>query len=538
MSVPSAFGAPVLAARIRVAPEDFRVEELPAFEPSGSGEHLLLEVEKRGLNTAFVAARLARWAGIPEAGVGHAGLKDRHAVTRQRFSLHLPKKQAPDLDALQVEGLRVLEVAWHGRKLQRGALAGNRFELVLREVAGDRAAIEERLARIATRGVPNAFGEQRFGHGGGNVGKALAMFAQEGRGRRMGRNQRAMLLSAARSALFNRVLAARVADGSWDRGLEGEVWMLAGSRSVFGPEPWGEALAARLATFDIHPSGPLWGRGELRSQGACRALELAALVEAHGPTPMCEDMMPCFMEEYVVTIPTGEKITVHEWVDYTENGKFDLGDERMVVSFDDFRGLTGGAQLLYRPKHGMWSTTLTGRYDDDSYMGGLLVDGTTTLTYHSIVFTWELENDRLRIGDWTDGYGEDGPISTQSFNRFRDGERTALLDAFLTIETNASDMDAIDVTMQWQPANWIEETPVSTLESIETLDFGIVNGALILEAGSFQYTFTPLEGVVVTARITVDADPAYLAWELDEDGDGTFELSGRIAQSDFRFILP
>lgn len=280
MSVPSAFGAPVLAARIRVAPEDFRVEELPAFEPSGSGEHLLLEVEKRGLNTAFVAARLARWAGIPEAGVGHAGLKDRHAVTRQRFSLHLPKKQAPDLDALQVEGLRVLEVAWHGRKLQRGALAGNRFELVLREVAGDRAAIEERLARIATRGVPNAFGEQRFGHGGGNVGKALAMFAQEGRGRRMGRNQRAMLLSAARSALFNQVLAARVADGSWDRGLEGEVWMLAGSRSVFGPEPWGEALAARLAAFDIHPSGPLWGRGELRSQGACRALELAALADA------------------------------------------------------------------------------------------------------------------------------------------------------------------------------------------------------------------------------------------------------------------
>ena len=86
-----------------------------------------------------------------------------------------------------------------------------------------------------------------------------------------------MLLSAARSVLFNRVLEARVADGSWDEGMDGEVWMLDGSRSVFGPEPWSEALAQRLAGFDIHPSGPLWGRGTLRSEGACRALELAAL---------------------------------------------------------------------------------------------------------------------------------------------------------------------------------------------------------------------------------------------------------------------
>ena len=280
MSEPGdAFGGPVLSARIRAVPEDFRVEELPAFEPAGAGEHLLLTVEKRGLNTAFVARALAQWAGIHESGIGYAGLKDRHAVTRQRFSVHLPKKVAPDPAALQVDGLRVLDAAWHGRKLQRGALAGNRFGLVLRDVAGAHAAIEARLGQIAARGVPNAFGGQRFGHGGGNVGKALALFARDGRGRRMGREQRSLLLSAARSALFNRVLAARVADGSWERGLDGEVWMLAGSRSVFGPEPWSEALAARLAAFDIHPSGPLWGRGELRSQGACRDLELAALAD-------------------------------------------------------------------------------------------------------------------------------------------------------------------------------------------------------------------------------------------------------------------
>lgn len=270
-----AFGGPALTARIRVQPEDFRVEELDGFEASGEGEHLLLTVEKRGMNTAFVAREIARWAGVQELAVGYAGLKDRHAVTVQRFSVQLPGREAPDMATLERDGLRVLAQARHRRKLPRGALAGNRFVLVLRDVAGQREAIEERLTRIAGHGVPNAFGEQRFGHGGGNVHKAQAMFA----GRRVGREQRSMLLSAARSALFNKVLAARVADGSWERGLEGEVWMLAGSRSVFGPEPWSDALGQRLDTFDIHPSGPLWGRGELRSQEACRELELAALAD-------------------------------------------------------------------------------------------------------------------------------------------------------------------------------------------------------------------------------------------------------------------
>lgn len=271
--LPRAFGDTVLTAQIRVAPEDFFVAELPAFEPTGEGEHLLLTIEKRGLNTAFVAKELARWAGIPEMGVSYAGLKDRHAVTRQRFSVHLPKKIAPDFAALQVEGLKILESTWHNRKLPRGALAGNRFVLVLHNIEGDRDAIESRLAQIAARGVPNWFGEQRFGHGGGNIAKALAMFG----GRRVKRDERSILLSAARSELFNRVLTARVGDGCWDRPLDGEVWMLDGSRSVFGPEPWNDELARRLADFDIHPSAPLWGAGELRSTGECARIELAAM---------------------------------------------------------------------------------------------------------------------------------------------------------------------------------------------------------------------------------------------------------------------
>ena len=286
-----AHGQAVLEARLRTTPEDFRVEELPSFEPSGSGEHLLLTVEKRGMNTAFAAKRLAQWAGVGEMAIGYAGMKDRHAVTRQRFSVHLPKRVAPDLAALQgaavaatdaapAEQLRVVEHHWHSRKLPRGALAGNRFVLVLREVHGEHAAIEARLQAIAGQGVPNYFGEQRFGREGDNIANALAMFA----GRRVRREQRGMLLSAARSQLFNRVLSARVEAGNWTglehgRGLDGEVWTLDGSRSVFGPEPFSEVLAKRVAEFDIHPSGPLWGRGDLRSRGEVAALELTALAD-------------------------------------------------------------------------------------------------------------------------------------------------------------------------------------------------------------------------------------------------------------------
>lgn len=276
-ALPRAHGDVVLSADIRACADDFYVEELPAFEPSGEGEHLLLTIEKRGMNTAFVARRLAEWAGIDERGIGYAGLKDRHALTRQRFSVHLPHRQAPSLEALAVEGeseaLRVLDHAWHARKLPRGALAGNRFVLVLRAVRGEREAIDARLAAIAARGVPNYFGEQRFGRGGDNLHAALSMFA----GRRVGREQRTHLLSAARSALFNRVLGARVAAGCWDSALDGEVWMLDGSRSVFGPEPFSDPLAQRLAAFDIHPSGPLWGQGPLRSTGEVARVELAAM---------------------------------------------------------------------------------------------------------------------------------------------------------------------------------------------------------------------------------------------------------------------
>jgi tRNA pseudouridine13 synthase len=237
----------------------------------------------------FVAKRLAAWGGIAEMGVGYAGMKDRHAVTRQRFSVHFPKRVSPDIGLLESSDLRVLGHSWHNRKLSRGALAGNRFVLVLREVVGDHAAIERRLELIGQHGIANYFGEQRFGRDGDNVEAAQRMFAAEAQARanvagarmsgaapRLRREQRSIYLSAARSEIFNAVLARRIEAGNWNTGAEGEVWMLDGTQSVFGPEALDEALSQRVADQDIHPTGPMWGAGELRSQGAVRALEQQA----------------------------------------------------------------------------------------------------------------------------------------------------------------------------------------------------------------------------------------------------------------------
>ena len=285
-----AHGAPVLKARMRVSPEDFRVDEIDTFEASGSGEHLLLSIEKREMTTMHAARRIAQWAGVAESAIGFAGMKDRHAVTRQRFSVWIPKKVSPDIAALPSDDLKVLSANWHARKLPRGALTGNRFVLVLRGVEGDRADIDARLHSIATRGVPNYFGEQRFGRSGDNVAQALAMFA----GRRVRREERSMLLSAARSQIFNAVLDQRVERADWDRGIEGDVFMLDGSHSVFGPVDIDETIATRLASFDIHPTGPMWGRGELRTQASVQALEAEI---AQSNTELCNGLEAAGMKQ-------------------------------------------------------------------------------------------------------------------------------------------------------------------------------------------------------------------------------------------------
>jgi len=267
--LPRALGGAPARGLLRVRAEDFRVDEIAGFEPSGHGEHAFLLVEKTGANTDWVARQLARAAGVAPLAVGYAGLKDRHAVTRQAYTVHLGNRAEPDWSALAIDGVRVVSATRHARKLKRGAHRGNRFRIRLRAVAGGRDGIATRVADVATRGVPNYFGEQRFGRDAGNVELARRLFG----GARLPREQRGIALSAARSQLFNAVLARRVADDSWDRALDGDVYMLDGTHSIFGPEPPGAALAERLARFDIHPTGPLWGEGALRSEGAVAGLE-------------------------------------------------------------------------------------------------------------------------------------------------------------------------------------------------------------------------------------------------------------------------
>lgn len=270
-SLPFAHGGPPLSGALRQTPEDFCVDEELGFEADGSGEHALVRVEKRGANTEWVARELARFAGVADHAVGYAGMKDRHAVTRQTFSIHLPGRPDPDWSTLQHPEFRVLSAARHGRKLKIGALRGNAFRIVVRDVAGDRGQLDARIDSIRRDGVPNYFGEQRFGRGGDNVDNARRMFA----GRRVRRHERGMLLSAARSFLFNEVLARRVRSGTWNAAEEGDVWMLAGSQSIFGPQPLDDEIRQRIGSGDIAPTGPLFGRGDVRTTGTVGELERA-----------------------------------------------------------------------------------------------------------------------------------------------------------------------------------------------------------------------------------------------------------------------
>jgi len=273
---PTAHGQPPARGRIRVEPEDFRVEEVLGFPADGAGGHVLLTVEKRGANSGWVAGQLARAAGIAVRDVGFSGHKDRQAVTVQAFSLPLAAGQPlePWL-AHTGEGYRVVGAARHGRKLRPGSHRANRFALRVRELAGERAQIAERLERIGAQGVPNYFGPQRFGREGANLRRARDWAAGGAPPRE--RPQRSFALSAGRSYLFNRVLGARVARGDWNRLLPGEAVMLDGRRSFFAAPEIDAVLEARGTALDVHPSGPLPGRGASPATGLALEIEAAAL---------------------------------------------------------------------------------------------------------------------------------------------------------------------------------------------------------------------------------------------------------------------
>jgi tRNA pseudouridine13 synthase len=277
LNVPRAFGAPLCSGRVRVEPEDFVVEEDLGFAPSGAGAHVLIKVRKRGANTEWVAREIGRAAGCRPGDVGFAGLKDRHAVTVQWFSVPSPRGATyvgdviEKLQGLRGEGFEVLEAHAHAKKLPRGALAGNRFAIRVRDVSADDAAIAERVDAIASRGLPNFFGPQRFGREGANLRKIPADLTSGLSGVHPG--ERTYVLSAARSLVFNAVLAERVSDGSWCQLEVGDVANLDGTGSVFAVESVDDLLRDRVTALDVHPSGPMWGKGEVLSKGRIQQLE-------------------------------------------------------------------------------------------------------------------------------------------------------------------------------------------------------------------------------------------------------------------------
>ncbi|QJR80410.1 tRNA pseudouridine(13) synthase TruD [Alteromonas pelagimontana] len=270
---------PVATGAFKTRPEDFQVIEALGYEPAGEGEHQFLFIEKVNLNTAFVAEQLAKFTGLPLRNVTYAGRKDKFALTRQWFGLHAPGKPNFDFSGFTLPGVKICQHSRHNRKLKTGQLQGNDFVITLRHITQP-ATIIQRLERISSHGVPNYFGEQRFGvmrvdengkrQEGGNLALAQRMVAGEAI---RNRNKRSMALSALRSWLFNECISVRIGQGDFDNILAGDALMLKGSNSFFIEDGSDTTVNTRYQQQDLAPTAPLWGQGKLAVTAQALALE-------------------------------------------------------------------------------------------------------------------------------------------------------------------------------------------------------------------------------------------------------------------------
>jgi tRNA pseudouridine13 synthase len=255
--------------------ENFVVEEIPAYLPVGVGEHTFCWIEKRDLTTHEAVRRLGRVLGVNDRDIGYAGLKDRHATTRQWLSI--PGVEPAVAASAEVDGLRVLEAKAHGNKLRMGHLKGNQFEVILSELTpGEPERLQELLTALARDGLPNKFGEQRFGREGDNVETALAVLRRQRR--EPDRRKRELLFSALQSAVFNRALELRAASGGLLGLRAGDVLKKTETGGLFVTSDL-ETDAARVAAGEVVPTGPMPGNREIEPpEGtAARALEDEAL---------------------------------------------------------------------------------------------------------------------------------------------------------------------------------------------------------------------------------------------------------------------
>jgi len=272
---------PGTGGSVRVSEEDFRVEELPLYEPSGEGSHLYLTVEKVGRTTPEVARELALALEVRERDVGYAGLKDKRAIAVQRFSV--PASGRADEIARRAPGLagagwRVTAVALHGNKLRPGHLRGNLFRIVVRGIAPGALERADRIrAELQARGAPNLYGPQRFGRRGDNASLGAAVLRRDASPK--DRFLRRLALSALQAELFNRCLAARLRDGLFERAIDGDVLRKRQTGGLFVSED-AAADTARVASGEIDPAGPLPGHSLFAARGEALGREQVVLLEA------------------------------------------------------------------------------------------------------------------------------------------------------------------------------------------------------------------------------------------------------------------
>lgn len=308
--------APESTGIIKQRLEDFQVTEILGYEPCGEGEHVYLWVRKVELNTAFVAEALAKFAGVPLRSVTFAGRKDKYAVTEQWFSVHIPGKNMPDWSQFVLDGATILSFKRHNKKLRTGVLRGNRFIITVRDL---KAAVdlEASLKQIQEKGVPNYFGEQRFGNKNSNLYLANLMLGGE---TIRNRNKRSMAISALRSWLFNEVVSQRIANELFNKVLEGDAMQLAGSNSFFIQTADATDTESRMSEGDVSITAPLWGSGNLATKADAAEFEVQAVAPFQVIT---EGLVDLKLKQ--------ERRSLHL---QPQNMQWQIDDDALVLSFE------------------------------------------------------------------------------------------------------------------------------------------------------------------------------------------------------------
>ncbi|MBF0263776.1 MAG: tRNA pseudouridine(13) synthase TruD [Gammaproteobacteria bacterium] len=275
----TAYNGPRPSVLFKQSANDFIVTENISFEPENRGTHAFLKIQKKSTNTQWVIKELAKFCQVPEKSIGYAGLKDRHAITTQWFSVNLEGITEPDWDKFNVDNIEIIEHCYHPRKLKIGTIDSNHFIIRLKNVSPEHLDTVEKIqSQIQSNGFANYFGEQRFGIDEQNIVKARKWF--NGQYKVKQKSKKSLYLSAARSMLFNTFLSSRIEQFGFNQLINGEVMLLDGNRSFFTAEKITDEIRHRFLQGDIHPSLCLWGQGEPASASELKTFELAQAEQA------------------------------------------------------------------------------------------------------------------------------------------------------------------------------------------------------------------------------------------------------------------